>query len=121
MKRSLPTSIQYILHLIDVEGRIVPGESDTQKILIHELYDNYGSWFPSVLKTDHQKVTLGNFVESICTIFDVRLVTEPTDDWSSYGHGSFKFDGMIGNSFLFTKQDEYNQKVASAYGYHESI
>ena len=121
MKRSLPTSIQYILHLIDVEGRIVPGESDTQKILIHELYDNYGSWFPSVLKTDHQKVTLGNFVESICTIFDVRLVTEPTDDWSSYGHGSFKFDGMVGNSFLFTKQDEYNQKVASAYGYHESI
>lgn len=108
MRKSLPSAIQYILHLIETDS--IPDQ-----LSIHDMYDNYNSWFHTVEKTEHKKETLEKFSTTLCSVLNVRLKAVNDDDDRGYMY----FDGIYGNCFLFTKKHEYKYNIAVTYNFHE--
>ena len=113
MRKSLPSTIQYILHLSETKALKNGSQS------IYEFFENYCNWFSTVQKTEHKKETLLEFVTTICSILDVPLTT--TEDDFKNTTDLFKYEGFIGNTFDFDNHSGWIEKIKITYGYKDDI
>ena len=115
MKKDLPTSIQFMIDE-DESGSI------KNEIFIYSFYEKYCTWFSNSQKTDHKKQTLMDFIEKICETFDARLVIRrDTDNDFEDNDGVFKFNGLLGNTFVFKDLDTFAKKIERNFGYGPDI